>query len=120
MKLRIVPMTAQHLPAVAALEKICFPADPWSEALFREALENPRAAVLLAQGEGLFLRLANPYAGTVDPEKIWAEGFSTKGEGRGLGLFSYQRILAEHPNTAVSTSWSGGVFVQELKVEGRP
>ena len=30
------------------------------------------------------------------------------------------RILAEHPNTAASTSWSGGVFVQELKVEGRP
>lgn len=49
MKLRIVPMTAQHLPAVAALEKICFPADPWSNELFREALENPSVAVLLAQ-----------------------------------------------------------------------
>ncbi len=49
MKLRIIPMTAEHLPAVAALEKICFPADPWSEELFREALENPSVAVLLAQ-----------------------------------------------------------------------
>ena len=49
MKLRIVPMTAEHLPAVAALEKICFPADPWSNELFREALENPSVAVLLAQ-----------------------------------------------------------------------
>ena len=76
--------------------------------------------VLLAQGDALFLRVSNPYAGAIDPDKIWAEGFSTKGEGRGLGLFSYQRILAEHPNTAASTSWSGGVFVQELKVEGRP
>lgn len=51
MSVHIIPMTAGHLPQVAALEKICFPADPWSEALFREALENPRAAVLLAQGE---------------------------------------------------------------------
>ncbi len=76
--------------------------------------------VLLARGDGLSLRVSNPYAGTIDADKIWAEGFSTRGEGRGLGLPSYQRILAEHPNTAASTSWAGGVFVQELKVEGRP
>ena len=75
--------------------------------------------VLLAQGDGLSLRVSNPYAGTIDPDQIWAEGFSTKGEGRGLGLPSYQRILSEHPNTAASTGWAGGVFVQELTVEGR-
>ena len=51
MKLRIVPMTARHLPAVAELERVCFPADPWSEDLFRDALENPRVCPLLAQGE---------------------------------------------------------------------
>lgn len=51
MRFRIVPMTAAHLPAVAALEKTCFPADPWSEELFREALYNPAVTVLLAQGE---------------------------------------------------------------------
>lgn len=50
MSFRIIPMTAAHLPAVAALERVCFPADPWSEALFRDALENPAVAVLLAQG----------------------------------------------------------------------
>lgn len=52
MRLRIVPMGPEHIPKVAALERVCFPADPWSEALFREALDNPAAAVLLAQGEG--------------------------------------------------------------------
>lgn len=51
MRFRIIPMTAAHLPAVAALEKVCFPADPWSEALFREALGNPSVAILLTQGE---------------------------------------------------------------------
>ena len=49
MSFQIIPMTAGHLPQVAALEKICFPADPWSNELFREALENPSVAVLLAQ-----------------------------------------------------------------------
>lgn len=76
--------------------------------------------VLLAQEGRLFLRISNPYTGTIDPDKIWAEGFSTKGKGRGLGLSSYQRILAEYENTASSTSWAGGIFVQELTVEGRP
>lgn len=51
MKAQIIPMAREHLPAVAALERRCFPADPWSEALFQAALENPGAAVLLAQGE---------------------------------------------------------------------
>ena len=51
MKYQIIPMTREHLPVVAALERRCFPADPWSEALFQASLENPGAAVLLAQGE---------------------------------------------------------------------
>ena len=75
--------------------------------------------VLLAQGEGLFLRVSNPYAGTIDPEQIWAEGGSTKGEGRGLGLPGYQRILEGHSSASASTSWADGVFVQELTTGGR-
>ena len=44
-------MTTEHLPAVTALETVCFPADPWSGALFQAALDNPAVAILLAQGE---------------------------------------------------------------------
>ena len=51
MNLRIVPMAKEHLPAVAALEKTCFPADPWSEATFEDVLYSPNAAALLALGE---------------------------------------------------------------------
>ena len=51
MSFRIIPMTADHVPQVAALEQVCFPADPWSGELFRAALENPRVCPLLAQGE---------------------------------------------------------------------
>ena len=51
MSFRIVPMTAVHLPQVAALEKVCFPADPWSEALFRDALECPGTVLLVAEKE---------------------------------------------------------------------
>lgn len=51
MRFRIIPMTAAHLPAVAALEKVCFPADPWSESVYRAALDNPAVAILLAEGK---------------------------------------------------------------------
>ena len=50
MSFRIVPMTAAHLPQVAALEKVCFPAEAWSEELFRDALASPHTVVLLAEG----------------------------------------------------------------------
>ncbi len=75
--------------------------------------------VLLAQGEELSLQVSNPYAGTIDPDRLWTEGYSTKGKGRGLGLSSYQQILARYPNAVCSTSWAGGVFVQRLTIGGR-
>ncbi len=73
--------------------------------------------ILLPQKGRLSLRVSNPYIGAIDPDRIWTEGFSTKGEGRGLGLPSYQRILADYPNAAASTSWADSVFIQELTVE---
>lgn len=51
MNYQILPMTPAHLDAVAALEKVCFPEDPWSRRLFEEALENENTSSLLALGE---------------------------------------------------------------------
>lgn len=76
--------------------------------------------VLLAQGGRVFLRVSNSYANDLDPVKMWDESWSTKGPGRGVGLSSYRHILENYPNASPCTSWEGGVFVQELSVEGRP
>ncbi len=51
MSFRIAPMTADRLFQVAALERVCFPADPWSPGLFLAALDNPNTAILLAERE---------------------------------------------------------------------
>lgn len=51
MSFKILPMTQTDLTQIAALEKVCFPADPWSESIFRAALDNPRTAVLTAKDE---------------------------------------------------------------------
>ena len=46
-KVRIVPMTAEHLNEVAALELACF-SRPWSRQMLAEELDNQCAAFLVA------------------------------------------------------------------------
>ena len=75
--------------------------------------------VLLAQDERLFLRVSNPYTNALDPGKMWNEGCSSKGAGRGMGLSSYQHILMNYSNASPYTSWAHGVFVQELTLEDK-
>ena len=47
MRVRIVPMTADHLDEVAELERICFSA-PWSRNMLAEELNNALSALLVA------------------------------------------------------------------------
>ncbi len=75
--------------------------------------------VLLAQEGWVFFRISNSYANSIAPERMWSEGCSTKGAGRGLGLSNYQHILENYPNASHFTSWKNSIFVQELTVEGR-
>ena len=75
--------------------------------------------VLLSQDGRVHLRVSNSYGNRIDPGQMWREGWSTKGEDRGLGLASYRRILEGYPNASSCTSWDRGVFVQELTVEAR-
>lgn len=46
-EIRLVPMTEDHVPAVAALEQQCF-SDPWSENSVRGELDNPLSLWLVA------------------------------------------------------------------------
>ena len=46
----IVPMSREHIPQIAQLEKLCFSA-PWSEAMLEEELFNPQASFLAAEDE---------------------------------------------------------------------
>lgn len=39
----IVPMSREHIPQIAQLERLCF-STPWSEAMLEEELFNPRPA----------------------------------------------------------------------------
>lgn len=50
MNYRLVPMTAEHIPKIAALERACF-SHPWSEQSIAEELWNDSAVIITAEGE---------------------------------------------------------------------
>lgn len=51
MTVSIVPMTAAHIAAIAAIEEQCF-STPWSAAALTEELNNPRAVFRVATDDG--------------------------------------------------------------------
>lgn len=73
--------------------------------------------ILLADPNGLTLRISNPCRQMLPADQIWKEGISTKGAGRGLGLVSYQRLVDSCPQASSFTEMSHGVFIQKLRVE---
>ena len=80
--------------------------------------EHPSVELLfMCQGGFLTVRVTNPCEQDVDLAHIWVEGYSTKGENRGLGLANYQRILEQYPEAVPLTSYENHIFAQELTVE---
>ncbi|ADF98994.1 sensor histidine kinase [Clostridium botulinum F str. 230613] len=50
--------------------------------------------------------------------KIYKEGFSTKGRGRGLGLYTVKNIIdIKYENVFLNTSIEGNVFIQEIWIK---
>ncbi|NFM94094.1 GHKL domain-containing protein [Clostridium botulinum] len=50
--------------------------------------------------------------------KIYKEGFSTKGRGRGLGLYTVKNIIdIKYENVFLNTSIEGNMFIQEIWIK---
>lgn len=85
-----------------------------------EAVEEgiyPQFTVMFSQNEVCTtLRIKNPAPEEVPVAEIWREGYSTKGEGRGLGLAGLRRILDSYENVYSFSHWEKGEFVQEIKI----
>jgi ribosomal-protein-alanine N-acetyltransferase len=70
MHVTVVPMTAEHLEAVAELERICF-STPWSRAMLSEELENDCSALLVAVDD------TGEVAGYAGVQVVLDEGYIT-------------------------------------------
>lgn len=82
-----------------------------------EKTDTPAIDLIISRQEkGITFIVQNPWHGELALHSIWNEGYSTKGDGRGLGLSSYQRILEKYPNAFPATSWKNHIFSQEIKI----
>ena len=57
----------------------------------------------------------NTYGETIKIHDIWKEGYSTKGEQRGIGLSNYNEILNKYDCVIRETRVEDSYFVQILK-----
>ncbi|MBO1305963.1 GHKL domain-containing protein [Enterococcus sp. 669A] len=72
--------------------------------------------ILSNEAEDLTVIVKNPTREKPKIHQIWQEGFSTKGDNRGLGLFSYQRILDKYQHVSKQTIAKDNEFVQILTI----
>ncbi|MCL1842594.1 MAG: GHKL domain-containing protein [Defluviitaleaceae bacterium] len=70
----------------------------------------------LSKGLVTLFVFENTYANIPDLDKIKKAGYTTKGDARGLGLYTASQIVKSNPNLALTTRIDGGFFVQILSV----
>lgn len=75
--------------------------------------------MITAQRDYTNFLISNSLIDEINMSQIWHKGFSTKGEDRGLGLFSYQEITKRYANVNCLTTCRAGRFCQELRIGGR-
>lgn len=62
--------------------------------------------------------IGNTYRDTIeDVEELFKKGFSTKGEGRGTGLYNLRNTIRQNPIFQLETYTNEGLFIQDLRVE---
>ncbi|MBY6996255.1 GHKL domain-containing protein [Clostridium botulinum] len=82
--------------------------------------EAPKICIVVAnKNDYVVIALHNNFFGDKPLiHKIYKEGFSTKGRGRGLGLYTVKNIIdIKYENVFLNTSIEGNVFIQEIWIK---
>ncbi|MHC5250187.1 sensor histidine kinase [Enterococcus sp. LJL90] len=79
--------------------------------------EKKQVQVAFIQDEELIILVKNPIEdSSLDLQKIWQSGYSTKGKNRGLGLGILKEILSRYPHIVSETRLRDGQFIQILTI----
>lgn len=121
-----VPVTSADLSAADLCRAVGILLDNAMEAAeeFRLCGKHPEEgedhsavkAIFFQDASGLSVIVSNPVREEADLSRIWEEGYSTRGAGRGTGLTSLRRIVEAGSNISLRTSWDHGIFTQELQI----
>lgn len=69
---------------------------------------------LMIQNKNFNILIANSFNGKIDIDRLSEKGYSSKGENRGLGLYSAKLLLSEMPELNLSTIVDQNLFMQDL------
>ncbi len=74
--------------------------------------------VIYNNNDNICIIIANNFKGEIDLEKMFKCKYSTKGIGRGLGLYIVKKIVNGEKTLFLNTKIVGGILRQELIIEG--
>lgn len=87
------------------------------------ALESQRKMVtigLINKSNSVVIVIINTFKDNIPPiSKLFKEGFSTKGENRGLGLSNLRDIINRYENISLDTCIRDNMFVQEIIISNK-
>lgn len=88
-----------------------------------EAAEDTESKKLVIEAsgvrEGVVFSIANTCRELPDPSKIFQKGVSTKGKGRGMGLYWVKNALKEREELIHEIAVENGMVVQRLEIPNR-
>lgn len=85
-----------------------------------EKMEKAAVTLVLLMEQGkLTVVVKNPCLKKPQLNKIWEDGYSTKGEGRGIGLTNYRKLLHRYENASHETRIEGNCLLQVFTISNR-
>lgn len=63
-----------------------------------------------------YISITNTYTGTIYPSLLNQYGYSTKGKGRGYGLYIVSKLLKKHKNLLLNTTFDDLYFTQTIEI----
>lgn len=66
---------------------------------------------------GLIVTIANTFKTKPIISQIFKQGFSTKGDNRGIGLYDLSKIISKNSNIILNTQIKDEFFIQELNIK---
>ncbi len=84
-----------------------------------EAVEEKKGMICIIitkMDNRILFQIMNECESQPDLSKIFCKGYSTKGEGRGLGLYSARSLMQKHEDMAHEYKVEQGMFIQRLEI----
>ena len=85
-----------------------------------ESEEKLIRVAIFKDGEEVILIVKNSFKNTgINMRDIYQNGFSTKGENRGIGLYTVSEIVANNQEITIDTNVRGNIFEQIVHLENK-